>query len=188
MGIKALVFVRLRKIKYSWLSSAIKVLGKAIIHQPVLFNGKGAITIGENVNFGVVNSPYFYTGYGYVESRNKDAQIIFGNNIHINNNCSIISNSKSIIIEDDVVMGYNCQIMNSDFHELNTKDRLYADAESAEVHIKKNVFLGNNVTVLKGVTIGENSVVGAASVVTKSIPDNAIATGNPAKVIRKLDL
>ncbi len=56
----------------------------------------------------------------------------------------------------------------------------------ASIHIQQNVFLGSNVTILKGVTIGRNSIIGNGSVVTKSIPDNVIAAGNPAKVIRTL--
>lgn len=55
------------------------------------------------------------------------------------------------------------------------------------VHIKKNAWIGANATILPGVTIGENSVVGAASVVTKDVPDNVVVVGNPAKVIKKID-
>ena len=56
----------------------------------------------------------------------------------------------------------------------------------AKAHIGENVFLGSNVVVLKGVNIGKNSVIGNNSVVTKSIPDNVIAAGNPARVIKPL--
>jgi acetyltransferase-like isoleucine patch superfamily enzyme len=55
------------------------------------------------------------------------------------------------------------------------------------VHIKRNVWIGVNVTILPGVTIGENAVVGAGTVVTKDVPDNAVVVGNPARVIRYLD-
>ena len=53
-------------------------------------------------------------------------------------------------------------------------------------HIKKNVWIGSGATILPGVTVGENSIIGAMSVVTKDIPDNVIAFGNPARVVRKI--
>ena len=55
------------------------------------------------------------------------------------------------------------------------------------VRIKRNVWIGANATILPGVTIGENAVVGAGSVVTKDVPDNAVVAGNPARLIRFLD-
>jgi acetyltransferase-like isoleucine patch superfamily enzyme len=55
------------------------------------------------------------------------------------------------------------------------------------VHIKKNVWMGVNVTILAGVTVGENAIIGAGAVVTKDIPDNAVVVGNPARVIKYLD-
>ena len=60
--------------------------------------------------------------------------------------------------------------------------------ELRAVHIGDNVWLGINVTVLKGVTIGENTVIGAGSIVTKDIPANVVAAGNPCKVIKHLDI
>lgn len=56
------------------------------------------------------------------------------------------------------------------------------------VHIKKNAWIGAAATILPGVTIGENAVVGAASFVTKDVPDNAVVVGNPAKVIRTIEM
>lgn len=55
------------------------------------------------------------------------------------------------------------------------------------VHIKKNVWIGVNVTILPGVTVGENAVIGAGAVVTHDVPDNAVVVGNPARVIKYLD-
>lgn len=55
------------------------------------------------------------------------------------------------------------------------------------VHIKKNVWIGVNVTILPGITVGENAVIGAGAVVTHDVPDNAVVVGNPARVIKYLD-
>ena len=55
------------------------------------------------------------------------------------------------------------------------------------MHIKKNAWIGSNVCIMPGVTIGENSIVGAGAIVTKDVPDNSVAVGNPAHVIRTID-
>jgi maltose O-acetyltransferase len=77
-------------------------------------------------------------------------------------------------------------IINNDGNNLAIDLRDNGAVASSEIHIQKNVFIGDHVTILKGVTIGENSVIGNHSVVTKSIPANVIAAGNPAKVIKQL--
>ena len=156
-------------------------------HQPVLINGKGKISIGKGVEIGVINSPFFFNGYAYLEARKENATIKIGNNVKINNNFSVVANESEITIEDDVLIGLHCQIFNADFHNLQPDQRKSRDYKSLPIHVEKNVFIGNNVTILKGVTIGENSVIGAGSVVVSSIPKNVIASGNPAKMIREIN-
>jgi acetyltransferase-like isoleucine patch superfamily enzyme len=56
-----------------------------------------------------------------------------------------------------------------------------------KIHIKKNAWIGARVNILPGVTIGENAIVGTGSIVTKDIPDNAVAVGNPARVVKMID-
>jgi acetyltransferase-like isoleucine patch superfamily enzyme len=95
-----------------------------------------------------------------------------------------------ITIGNNVVIGGNTVIYDTDFHSLDAeqrrdpgKDRV--NTRWAPVKIGDNVFIGAHSTILKGVTIGDNSVVGACSVVAKNIPDNEIWAGNPAVCIRK---
>ena len=76
--------------------------------------------------------------------------------------------------------------MDNDGHNLDIDKRHNEVLKSKDVFISENVFIGDNVTILKGVTIGANSVIGNGSIVTKSIPDNVIAAGNPARVIRNI--
>ena len=94
----------------------------------------------------------------------------------------------SIIIEDDVLMGSGVHIYvnNHKFDNPNVAliDQGHYPAKS--VTLKQGCWLGANVIVLPGVTIGQNSVVGAGSIVTKSIPDRVVAVGNPAKIISKI--
>ena len=175
-------YLILRKWKYSFWSNNKHVIGRFKGTYPIVFRGQGEVVIGENVQMGVVNSPNFYNSYAYIEPRNKDAKIIFGNHISINNNFSAVS-EKQITIKDYVLIGANCKISDSNFHDLNPEKRNQTDPDPQDVTIGKNVFIGNDVTILKGVTIGENSVVGSNSVVTNSFPDDVVIAGIPAKVI-----
>jgi len=97
-----------------------------------------------------------------------------------------------IIIGDDVQIGGNVIIYDTNFHSLNPEDRLNGktDRENTRtkpVIIKNRVFIGGHATILKGVTIGENSVIGACSLVSRDIPDNEIWAGNPAVKIKDVD-
>lgn len=175
-----------RKLKFVLFSNNKNQQGKFIAHQPVVCNGLGKLEFGNNVNIGVINAPFFLNSYAYIEARTNTSKIIFGNNIHINNSFSVVA-EKEIIIKSDVLIGFNCQIIDSNFHDLKSDRRLFTDPNPQKVTIEKNVFIGNNVTILKGVTIGENSVIANSSVVSASIPSNVIAGGIPAKVIRALD-
>ncbi|RLJ67126.1 maltose O-acetyltransferase [Lacinutrix venerupis] len=166
-------------------SSNNNVDGNFKAYQPVVIRGKGHVKFGNKVNIGVINSPLFYNTYAYIEARSNDAVISFGNNININNSFSVVS-EKSITIEDNVLIGYNCSIIDSDFHDLEPSNRNNNTQKKESVLISKNVFIGNNVSIFKGVTIGENSVVAASSVVTKSFPSNVVVGGNPAKIIKTL--
>ena len=154
-------------------------------HQPVMCNGLGKVKFSENVNFGVINSPHFYNSYAYIEARNQNAIITFGNNVHINNGFSIIS-EKRISIGNNVLIGHNCQLTDSNFHDLDKNNRHQTDLSPLDVIIGDNVFIGNNVTILKGVEIGENTVVANGSLVTKSFPKNVIIGGVPAKFLKDL--
>ncbi len=93
-----------------------------------------------------------------------------------------------ITIGSRVAVGANCTIVDTDFHPLDPARRLINPNEgsSAPVVLEDDVFIGMNCLILKGVTIGCGSVIGAGSIVTRSIPPGVIAAGNPAKVLRAL--
>lgn len=94
---------------------------------------------------------------------------------------TVIGSFTNITLEDNVRCGANTLITDGDWHQDDPRSGV-----PSPILIKKNVWLGEGVKVLKGVTIGENSVIGAGSIVTKSIPDNVVAAGNPCKVIKQL--
>ncbi len=98
---------------------------------------------------------------------------------------SRISASDEIILGDGCMLANGAYITDSDWHgSYNRVDR--AD-EPTPVYLGDNVWVGDHATVLKGVTIGDNSVVAARSVVTKSVPENVVVAGNPARVVKTLD-
>jgi acetyltransferase-like isoleucine patch superfamily enzyme len=96
--------------------------------------------------------------------------------------------AQRVIIGDNVAVGANVTIVDGDFHPLDAHRRrsLPSGGETAPVLIGDHVFIGMNSVVLKGVTIGHGSVVGAGSVVVKDVPAGTIAAGNPARIVREL--
>ena len=94
-----------------------------------------------------------------------------------------------ITIEENVYIGGGCQFMDSDFHSISYEERVLGDDKQKNIRpilIKEGVFIGASCIILKGVTIGARSVVGAGAVVVKDIPAGEIWGGNPAKFIKKL--
>lgn len=96
--------------------------------------------------------------------------------------------AESIFIGNSVAVGANTTIVDTDFHPLDPMQRSTnpAHGNTAPVCIEDQVFIGMNCLILKGVTIGRCSVIGAGSVVTRSIPPGVIAAGNPAEILREL--
>jgi len=94
----------------------------------------------------------------------------------------------NITIEDNVMMGSGVHIYTSNhsFQDPNTDVMYQGHTEVKPVKVKKGAWIGANCIILPGVTIGENSVVGAGSVITKSVPNRCLAVGNPAKVIKEI--
>lgn len=179
------LFLFFRKVAYSSFSNNNNISGFFKSYQPVVIRGKGEVVFDNNVTFGVINAPLLYNTYAYIEARTNNSKITFGNNVHINNSFSITSENE-ITIKDDVLIGYNCQISDSNFHNLEIDKRNETDPNPLKVVIGNNVFIGNNVTILKGVVLGENCVVSAGAIVTKSFPENVVIGGCPAKIIREL--
>lgn len=112
--------------------------------------------------------------------------VFIGNNTYINYNCCFLDSAK-VTIGDYVYMGPNCNIF-TPCHPIHHELRKEKVTEYAlPVTVGSHSWIGGDVVITPGVTIGENCVIGAGSVVTKDIPDNSIAVGNPCKVIRKIN-
>lgn len=143
---------------------------------PIIRNG-GTMCIGERCR---LNSTT--TRLELVTGREGTLEI--GKRVFINYGCSIGA-TQSIRIGDDCTIGTYVIIMDNDYHCLEP-DRRNEMPPSAPITLEQNVWLGARVIVLRGVTIGANSVIGAGSVVTSNIPPNVVAAGMPARVIRQL--
>ena len=119
--------------------------------------------------------------------------IYFGNNCEVNMNCTFLDDN-IIRIGNNALIAPNVQIYTA-FHPTNAIDRFgeakedgffeFCKTQTAPVTIGNNVWIGGGAIIMPGVTIGDNVVIGAGSIVTKDIPDNTIAYGNPCQVIRE---
>lgn len=119
----------------------------------------------------------------------ENAAIIIGN--HVGISATAIVAHERITIGDYVKIGGGVCIYDTDFHSLNPAERTASNTDkknkkTAAVLIENHVFIGAHSTILKGVTVGENAIIGACSLVSKSIPANEIWAGNPARFIKKI--
>lgn len=110
--------------------------------------------------------------------------VYMGKNVYANFNLTLVDDA-NIYIGDNTMLGPNVVIATAG-HPINPELREKVTQYNADVHIGKNVWLGAGVVVLPGITIGDNSVVGAGSIVTKDIPANVVAIGNPCRVLREI--
>lgn len=110
--------------------------------------------------------------------------ITIEDNVYINFGCIILDCSE-VTIGSNTLIGPNVGMYLAN-HSTDAEERIHGGCYGKPVHIGKNVWLGGDVKVLAGVSIGDNTIIGTGSIVTKDIPSNVIAVGNPCKVIREI--
>ena len=118
----------------------------------------------------------FYCDYGY--------NISVGNNFYANFNMVILDEAK-VTFGDNVFIAPNCAFYTAG-HPIDATERNKGIEYARPITVGNNVWIGGNVCVLPGVTIGDNCVIGAGSVVTKDIPGGSVAVGNPCKIIKTI--
>lgn len=120
--------------------------------------------------------PPFYCDYGF--------NISVGRNFFMNFNCTILDCAK-VSIGDNVQCGPNVQIYTA-YHPLIASERIKGPELASPITIGDNVWIGGGAIICPGVTIGRNSTIGAGSIVTRDIPENVFAAGNPCRVLKTL--
>ena len=153
--------------------------------------GNNVVNIGVNFGFstGGGKNPLSRNIRGAIELE-KGASMTIGDNVGISSSCLWVFDH--LDIGNDTKIGADCIILDSDAHSLSYVERMNGNtdrpnAKKAGITIGKNVLIGTRCIILKGVTIGDRSIIGSGSVVTKSIPPDCIAAGNPCKVIRSIN-
>ena len=173
---------RLRyKGKFASVGSGLSILGK------FEFSGKGKLIAGNNLT--LLNASFWTDKNAVVTLGNnvalrgvsfftdENAVLTLGNNVQLMNNAQIYTR-KQITIKDEALIGNQTVIQDTDFHGIDGNP-----PKTEPIKIGFHVWIARQVLVLKGVTIGDYSIVGAGSVVASDIPDHVIAAGNPARQI-----
>ena len=170
-------------MKFRLFSWGVESCGKINFYGLTIINKKNnsSIKLGKNLTF---RSRQFSNLIGinrkcYLSTLLSNAEIIIGDNCGFSG--TVIGAFSSIILENNVRCGANTLITDSDWHLDDPRA-----GKPSPIIIKENVWLGEGSKILKGVTIGKNSVIGAGSIVTKNIPANVIAAGNPCEVIKNI--
>ena len=166
----------LHRVMHETSQDALRITGELNggYHQPARVRELLAQLTGKPVDETVTVFPPFYSDFG----RN----ITLGNRIFINAGCTF-QDQGGVTIGDDSLIGHNVVIATLN-HDLAPSRR--ADMHPASVTIGRNVWIGSNVTILPGVTIGDDAIVAAASVVTRDVPAKSVAVGSPARVVRSV--
>lgn len=158
---------------------------------------RGKICIGDNFHFtsGDGINPIFRNLRGCIHTASSSSVIIIGNHVGMSAPCIWIKTK--LTIGHHVNIGGNCIILDTDVHQLDylaRRGEKIADKcqnttteQTAPITIEDDVWIGANCIILKGVTIGPRSVIGAGSVVSKNIPADCIAAGNPCKIIKRIN-
>ena len=184
----ALPFALLAKLKCHLLGVEFGE-GLSLFGPPIVFRASNTkITIGRHV---MLCSWSRFTALGVnhpvvLRTLEPGAQINIGDHVGISGGS--ICAAQSVTIGAYTMLGANVTVTDTDFHPLGTENRRYSNdgVKSAPVVIGENVFIGTGSIILKGVHIGNNSIIGAHSVVTRDIPCNTIAAGNPCRVLGSL--
>lgn len=181
--------LRFYQLYSMWKSNEFKKTGSSFYFQyPLYLHGGKYITIGENFS---CDQRLRLDAFDEFLGETFNPEIIIGNNVSIQKDCHIGAINK-IVIGNNVLIASKVYISDHSHGEITKEALLLPPAQrklysKGPVIIEDNVWLGEGVVVLSGLTIGENSIIGANAVVTKSLSRNSVAGGNPARIIREIN-
>jgi len=147
--------------------------------------GAGKVIVGNGCSFGYILGGRHRSGYIEIQPRYAHSKIVFGDNVFTNNNLFICA-ANYVYIGDNTLIGEHVTIMDHEAHGVQPNQRRKI-GEIGTVIIGKNVWVGNDVTILKNSDIGDNSIIAASAVVSGKFPPNVIIGGIPARVIKSID-
>lgn len=163
-------------IRFRLFSRKIKFGKNFVCNWRLKIKGPGFVTFGDNVNLWAHAEPNQFLTF------TPSAQIVIGNSCRLNG--VTLQARTSVVVQDQAMIG-SAVIMDNDFHGLNPARR-NENIPTKPIVIGKNAWVAGQAAILKGVEIGENSVIGFRAVVTKNVPANTVVAGNPAKIIKEL--
>ena len=148
------------------------------------------VTLGKNVYLGKFINLY---GCRIGDNSKIGAFVEIQKNATVGNDCKISSHTfvcEGVTIEDDVFVGHGVVFINDSYPRATAEGRLQTEADWVveKTLVKKGASIGSGSTILSKITIGEGAIVGAGAVVTKDVPPRTIVAGNPARVLRKLEV
>lgn len=166
----------LHAVMHAASQDAMRVTGElnGSYHEPEQVRGLLARLTGRPIHESVTLFPPFTADFG--------KNIALGERVFINSGCRF-QDQGGVTIGDDSLIGHNTVLATLD-HGIDPAHR--SDMTPGPIVIGRNVWIGANVTILKGVSVGDNAIVAAASVVTKDVPADAIVVGSPARVVRSV--
>ncbi|MCU0846561.1 MAG: acyltransferase [Spirochaetes bacterium] len=147
----------------------------------VVVYGKN-ITLGKNVV--IVAADGYRTNLSTIRHSAGEGRITIGDNVLVMNGVRL-SSASGITVGNDCMLANFCYLTDSDWHDIY--DRTSTPGGTAPIVLEDGSWIGDSAIVCKGVRVGRNSIIGAGSVVTRDIPPNVIAAGNPARIVKKLD-
>lgn len=168
------------------LKNKIKITGKnnkILVQHPIKISNTRIVIKGDNNTLHVKDGAKI--NGSFLEIVGDDCSIVIGKNSIIGDGCYLSAKEKNITltIGDECMLSRNAKLMTSDGHPIYQENKIINSAKN--ITIGDKVWIADDVTILKGVEIGSNSVVGIGSVLTKSISASSIAVGNPAKVVKE---
>ncbi len=140
------------------------------------------ISIGKNVV--IVSARRGDTAITTVRLKGREGRITIGDNVLVMNGVRI-SSASAVEIGDDCMLANFCYLTDADWHDIY--DRTSSPGRTAPIVLERGVWIGDSAIVCKGVRIGENSIIGAGSVVREDVPANVVVIGNPARIVKRLD-